>query len=43
MPNSTSRYLAPFKIMGFVVLTLTALAIVYAIVISLQNWGGISV
>ncbi|HJT51883.1 MAG TPA: hypothetical protein VJ734_08090 [Nitrosospira sp.] len=43
MPSPTSRYFAPFKIVGFVVLTLMALAIVYAAVISFKNWGGISV
>ena len=43
MTNPTSRYFASFKVAGFVVLTLIALAIVYAVVISLKNWGGISV
>lgn len=43
MPDPISRYFAPFKIFGFVVLILIAVAIVYAAVISFKNWGGISV
>ena len=43
MADPTSRYFAPFKIFGFVVLILIALAIVYAAVISFKNWSGISV
>ena len=43
MPSPTSRYFVPFRTVGFVVLVLIALAIVYAVVISLKNWGGISV
>lgn len=43
MPNPPSRYFASFKILSLVILVLMAAAIVYAAVISFQNWGGISV
>jgi len=43
MPTHTSRYFLPFKIFSKIVLILIALAIVYAAVISLKNWSGISV
>ncbi|HEU4855373.1 MAG TPA: hypothetical protein VFS89_08855 [Nitrosospira sp.] len=43
MPTHTPRYFLPFKIFSGIVLILIALAIVYAAVISIKNWSGISV
>jgi hypothetical protein len=43
MPTHTPRYFLPFKIFSRIVLVLIALAIVYAAVISIKNWSGISV
>lgn len=43
MPTHTPRYFLPFKIFSIIVLILIALAIAYAVVISLKNWYGISV
>ncbi len=43
MQNPPSRYFVPFKLLGIAVLVLMVLAIVYALIISFRNWGGISV
>jgi hypothetical protein len=43
MQTHTPRYFLPFKIFSRIVLVLIALAIVYAAVISIKNWSGISV
>lgn len=43
MPTNTPRYFLPLKIFSRIVLILIALAIVYAAVISIRNWSGISV
>lgn len=43
MPNPISRYFIPFKILSTIVLILIALAIIYAAVLSIKNWTGISV
>lgn len=43
MPTHAPRYFLPFKILSRIVLILIALAIVYAAVISIKNWSGISV
>lgn len=43
MPNPISRYFVPFKVVSIIVLVLIALAIVYAGVLSIKNWPGISV
>lgn len=43
MPNPPSRYFVSLKILSLVVLVLMAAAIVYAAIISFQNWGGINV
>jgi len=43
MPSHTSRYFLPFKIFSRIVLILIVLAIVYAALISIKNWSGISV
>ena len=43
MPSHTPRYFLPFKIFSRIVLVLIVLAIVYAALISIKNWSGISV
>lgn len=43
MPPHTPRYFLPFKIFSRIVLILIALAIIYAALISIKNWSGISV
>lgn len=43
MASRTSRYFPPLKIFSTLVLVLMALAVVYAAVISVTNWSGISV
>ncbi|SFN31673.1 hypothetical protein SAMN05216386_0440 [Nitrosospira briensis] len=43
MQDRTSRYFTTFKAVGTIVLIAIALAIIYAAVISIKNWTGISV
>ena len=43
MQGPTSRYFTTFKAVSTIVLIAIALAIIYAAVISIKNWTGISV
>ncbi|HEU4854458.1 MAG TPA: hypothetical protein VFS89_04120 [Nitrosospira sp.] len=43
MQDRTSRYFTTFKAVSTIVLIAIALAIIYAAVISIKNWTGISV